>query len=206
MMIAMAGKIVVPGEVIGKGGRPGANAYLEQGQIRSAAVGLADEQGTRVIALKGQYMPVEGDWVIGVVGDVRYAGCNVEIKAPYGGFILSKMTRIEFKMGDVVGAKIDKIDEARNIDLAEPRRLVGGEILEISSVKVPRVIGRKNSMIDLLMKGTGSEILVGRNGRIWVKGGNSALAVQAILMIEREAHTSGLTDRITEFLRQESKG
>jgi exosome complex component RRP4 len=197
----MAGKLVVPGELIAEGPKGGANAYSEDGKIRSEVIGIVDEQKGRVIPLNGQYIPTEGDWVIGVVQDVKYAGCGVEIKSAYRAFILNKMTRIEFRMGDVVGAKIEKVDEAKNIDLAEPRRLVGGEILEISAVKVPRVIGRANSMINLLMQGTGSEILVGRNGRIWIKGGKSALAVRAILTIEREAHTHGLTDRITELLK-----
>ncbi|VVC02958.1 Exosome complex component Rrp4 [Candidatus Burarchaeum australiense] len=197
----MGGKIVVPGEIIAEGSKGSTNSYAENGEVRSEVVGLADEKGGRVIALNGQYVPREADWVIGVVDDVRYAGCNVEIKSAYKAFILTKLTRIEFRMGDVVGAKIERIDEAKNIDLAEPRRLAGGEILEISAVKVPRVIGKANSMINLLIKGTGSEILVGRNGRIWIKGGNSALAVRAILMIERESHKSGLTDRITDFLQ-----
>ncbi|MFA6036146.1 MAG: KH domain-containing protein, partial [Candidatus Micrarchaeia archaeon] len=109
----------------------------------------------------------------------------------------------EFKLGDVVGAEVGNIDEARNIDLMDPRRLSGGEILEISAMKVPRVIGKKNSMINTVIELTKSEIMVGRNGRIWIRGGNSAAAAAAILMIEREAHTSGLTDRVTEFLKKE---
>jgi len=201
----MAGKIVVPGEVIGKGAKHGINAYSDGESMRSEVVGLADERGGKVIALKGQYMPLLDDWVIGVVSGVKHAGADIEIKAPYRAFISTKMSRVDFQLGEVVGAKVDVIDEARNIDLTEPRKLVGGEILEISAVKVPRVIGRKNSMIDLLAQGTGSEILVGRNGRIWIKGGEAALAVKAILMIERDAHTSGLTDRIMEFLKRESK-
>ncbi len=200
----MAGKLVVPGETISEGKKPGLHAYSEEGKLRSTVVGLADEKGSRVIALKGKYMPQPGDWVIGVVQSVKYAGNDVDIKCPYPGFILSKMTKTEFALGDVVAAQVEKIDEAKRIDLKTPKRLLGGEILEVSSVKVPRIIGKRNSMLDTIMKGSGSEILVGRNGRIWLKGGNIALAVRAILMVEREAHTSGLTDRVAEFMKKES--
>src|SRR4030042_3484624 len=143
----MAGKLVVPGELSAEGSKGGANAYSEDGKIRSEVIGIVDEQKGRVIPLNGQYIPTEGDWVIGVVQDVKYAGCGVEIKSAYRAFILNKMTRIEFRMGDVVGAKIEKVDEAKNIDLAGPRRLVGGEILEISAGKGPGVIGRANARI-----------------------------------------------------------
>jgi len=198
------GKIVVPGAIVAEDKRPGFGVHVDGGKTYATVVGLMDEREGRVIALQGPYIPRIEDWVIGVVKGVKYAGYDVEIKSPYNGFISNKMTRSEFKLGDVVGATVDKIDEARNIDLLDPRRLTGGEILEINAMKVPRVIGKKNSMIDMLTDMTKSEIMVGRNGRIWIKGGNSAAAVSAILMIEREAHTSGLTDRVTEFLKKEA--
>jgi exosome complex component RRP4 len=158
----------------------------------------------RVVALQGPYVPKINDWVIGIVKDVRYAGYTTEIKSPYNGFVSTKMTRTEFKLGDIVGASVSNIDEARNIDLLDARKMLGGEILEINAMKVPRVIGKKNSMIDTIIEHTKSEIMVGRNGRIWIKGGNSSLAVRAILMIEREAHTTGLTDRVAAFLKAEA--
>jgi len=197
------GKIVVPGEVVAEDRRPGFGVHVDGGKTYSSVIGLLDEKEGRVIALQGPYIPRIEDWVIGVVEEVKYAGYDVEIKSPYTGFISTKMTRAEFKLGDVVGAKVANIDEARNIDLMDPRRLTGGEILEISAMKVPRVIGKKNSMIDTIIQLTRSEVMVGRNGRIWIKGGNSAAAAAAILMIEREAHTTGLTDRVTDFLKRE---
>jgi exosome complex component RRP4 len=197
------GKIVVPGEIVAEDGRPGFGVHVDGGKTYSSVIGLLDDKEGRVIALQGPYIPRIEDWVIGVVEVTKYAGYDVEIKSPYKGFISTKMTRTEFKLGDVVGAEVGNIDEARNIDLMDPRRLSGGEILEISAMKVPRVIGKKNSMINTVIELTKSEIMVGRNGRIWIRGGNSAAAAAAILMIEREAHTSGLTDRVTEFLKKE---
>jgi exosome complex component RRP4 len=101
-----------------------------------------------------------------------------------------------------VFAKVADVNEVRNVSLSFDRPLMDGELLEISPVKVPRVIGKNNSMVTLLKEKTKSDIYVGRNGRIWMRGGDVVKAQKAILKIEREAHTDGLTDRINEFLNK----
>jgi exosome complex component RRP4 len=73
-------------------------------------------------------------------------------------------------------------------------------------VKIPRLIGKKNSMLNLIRDGTGCNLFVGRNGRIWVKGENIARAQEVILKIEKEAHTPGLTERIVNMLKENGKG
>jgi len=196
--------IIVPGETVAKaGGRPVGNTYREGDSMRSAVVGLYKEGDDRIIPLQGPYLPAIGDFVIGVVQDVRFTSYTMNINSPYNGSLSSKATRDELKLGDIISAVVAAIDESKNITLEEPRRLIGGEIVSISSVKVPRVIGKKNSMVNMIIDSTKSEVQVGRNGRIWIKGGNSALAAMAILKIETEAHTSGLTDRINAFLKAE---
>jgi exosome complex component RRP4 len=53
---------------------------------------------------------------------------------------------------------------------------------------------------------TNCQIILGLNGMILVTGKNTAeeeLAMAAIKKIEDESHTSGLTDRITQFLKDE---
>ncbi len=71
-------------------------------------------------------------------------------------------------------------------------------MIEVVSTKVPRIIGRKMSMINIIRKETGCTILVGQNGRVWIKGSpdRMALAEMAVRKVEAEAHTSGLTDNI----------
>jgi exosome complex component RRP4 len=61
-------------------------------------------------------------------------------------------------------------------------------------------------MIELIKKYTGCLITVGQNGVIWVKGPNEGLAARTVHLIEREAHIEGLTERVTEFLENETKG
>ncbi len=57
-------------------------------------------------------------------------------------------------------------------------------------------------MINLLKRETNCDIFVGQNGRIWISGRDDManIAAGALLKIEQEAHTSGLTDRIKEFI------
>ena len=85
------------------------------------------------------------------------------------------------------------------------RKLYGGKIIDVKPSKVPRIIGKNNTMIKQLTEGTKSTIIVGMNGRIWIKGGDVALTTKAILRIQEEAHTSGLTDRIREMLEKSKK-
>jgi exosome complex component RRP4 len=60
-------------------------------------------------------------------------------------------------------------------------------------------------MISMLKKELNCNIFVGQNGRIWINGvaEDMDLALRTILIIEKEAHTNGLTDRIVDFLKQE---
>ena len=84
------------------------------------------------------------------------------------------------------------------------RTIKGGRLLKISPTKVPRIIGKNSSMISMIKKETKCDILVGQNGRIWLNGEAERinLAVKAIELIEREAHTAGLTKRVEDMLTQ----
>ena len=63
-------------------------------------------------------------------------------------------------------------------------------------------------MISMIKEYTNSRILVGQNGRVWVKAENvedENLAIIAINKVSREAHTRGLTDRIKQMLEEHTK-
>ena len=91
---------------------------------------------------------------------------------------------------------------AQGKSFSEPRVLKGGMILKIKPIKVPRVIGKKSTMVKQISDSTKSQIVVGVNGVIWIQGGNAALAIEAILRIEEEAHVGGLTERIKLMLEK----
>ena len=82
-------------------------------------------------------------------------------------------------------------------------KLRGGRIIEINPNHIPRVIGRKGSMLNKIKKATDTKITVAQNGLVWIKGENSEneeLVVETINMITKQAHTNGLTDRVSAFL------
>ncbi|MEM4810295.1 MAG: KH domain-containing protein, partial [Thermofilum sp.] len=79
-----------------------------------------------------------------------------------------------------------------------------GIVVEISPNKVPRVIGKKGSMVKLLEELLEVNIIVCQNGRVLVVGRNEKreeLAAIVIKKIEAEAHTEGLTSKVREYIK-----
>ncbi|MFX1296189.1 MAG: KH domain-containing protein [Promethearchaeota archaeon] len=120
--------------------------------------------------------------------------------------------RKHFDIGDILAAEIVVFNRTRDPVLSIKGRnlgkLRGGRIINIISAKVPRLIGRKGSMINLIKNETNSRIIIGQNGRVWVQSKNveTELLIEKIIRkIEKESHTSGLTDRIQELIREELK-
>ncbi len=216
--------LVLPGQLIAEGKYKTRDGAFREGEnIFSSVVGLADvrEETISVIPLGGQYIPRVGDMVIGVVIDDHRAGWIVDIKSTYtatllvSDFLRQKVDLFKediskiLTIGDVVAVEVRSVDERMDILLEGGRpglgRIKSGKMIEISPMKVPRVLGKKGSMFDVIQNGTGCKLMVGRNGRIMVWGKDEGMinnAVEAIFTIEREAHTSGLTDRIRLMLEK----
>jgi exosome complex component RRP4 len=215
-------EIVVPGDLLDSTGmRPGPGTFTEGRNIFAAQLGIRTvRQNTiGVVPLSGHYMPERGDMVVGKIVDVSSSNWLVDINAPYPAplHVNEVPWRVEFgetrkfmTMGDVVLLKIVGIDETRRIQVSMKehglRKLSGGMILDVSPSKVPRVIGKNGSMIQMLKNMTGCRIYVGQNGRIWVDGEleNIVRAVKAITTIEEEAHSMGLTEKIKKLLEEDS--
>ncbi len=198
-----ARRIVLPGEKIFGEPKRTQGALIEGGTTIASVVGFV--QDDRFVPLKGRYLPRVGDFVIGIVKDERFSGYLLDLNSPYEGSLSSKELREEFELGDVVSAEVVEVNAVHGATLGRPRKLFEGEILEITSVKVPRVIGRAGSMLSIIKQYTRTDVSVGKNGRLYLRGGNTTLATLAILKICREAHLSGLTDRVTAFLRDEAE-
>jgi exosome complex component RRP4 len=110
-------------------------------------------------------------------------------------------------IGEMVIVKVMAFDRTRNPSLTTREQGLGkiqrGTIVDVDPTRVPRIIGKKGSMINLLKKESGCQIFVGQNGRVWISGKTrdvEAVVASAIRKIEAEAHTTGLTDRIQEYL------
>jgi exosome complex component RRP4 len=82
-------------------------------------------------------------------------------------------------------------------------KIARGEALKISATRVPRLIGKRGSMIQTIEQATQTRVLIGQNGIVVVTGRTPEgikLAVRAIKMVEEEAHTANLTQRIKVLL------
>ncbi|MFH0986723.1 MAG: KH domain-containing protein [Candidatus Micrarchaeota archaeon] len=192
-------QIVVPGEIVNEKiyGYTYGNA-----EKRAMVYGMLYKKGdsSKIVPLKTKYLPEIDDVVIGIVTSVKHGGVIVDLNSPYDGFVV---TRREYNYKDIIMAKIMRVDEVKNVGLMDDKKLFDGELIEISPSRIPRVIGKRNSMLNLIKDKTGCMIFIGKNGRVWIKGGNSLLAKKAVLEIECNAHTSGLTEKITHMLEQE---
>ncbi|ASJ14665.1 exosome complex RNA-binding protein Rrp4 [Thermococcus radiotolerans] len=217
-------ELVVPGTLLAQGPfKSGRGTFREGNRIYSTVVGLVEIRGDsiRVIPLEGPYIPEVGDNVLGKITDVRFSNWSVDIGAPYEANlrvqdateeridILKTDLRKIFDIGDIIYARIKAYNEINQIDLTtrgmpfKGGPLRGGQIVKITPSKVPRLIGKGGSMINLIKKLTGTRIIVGQNGWVWVSGKKEEmekLAIEAILKVNRESHTQGLTDRVKELL------
>ncbi|VVB56721.1 Exosome complex component Rrp4 [uncultured archaeon] len=196
-------KIVVPGEMVADKPQRMAYTFSDGQKTYAVALSLLGDDG-KLVPLEGPYEPLVEDIVVGYVTDIRFTGYSLSLGTPFSGFLSSRDTRATLSLGSIVQARIINVDEVRSIDLADARPLPGGSLEKISPVKVPRLIGKRNSMINLISQMTGCQLVVGRNGYVYVSGmGNHSLALKAIRMVEAQAHTTGLTDRVAALLNEE---
>ena len=215
-------KVVVPGDLLSEDAkRSGEGTFVKDGNVYSLLYGLANYRDKiNVIPLAGKYTPAAGDNVIGVVKDITFSNWIVDINSPYDGLLhISEFPRrIEsdemskyLRIGSSIMARVKDVDPTMKVELTLNDRKLGpirtGQVVEISHTRVPRLIGKGGSMISMLKKEVKCSIFVGQNGRIWINGSadDTDLALKTIALIEKEAHTNGLTDRIVSFLKAEKK-
>lgn len=216
-------EVVIPGQVLAKGMDllPGHGTYRDGEEIVSKVTGLAKlkERLISVVPLSGKYIPRPGDGVIGIIEDVQPTFWNVNINSPYMGVLLLgeavkeyvDVTKTDiskyYDIGEVIYARVLQVSKSGMVALSmndpKAKKLRGGKLVRITPYKVPRVIGKAGSMIELIKEKTRCQIIVGQNGVIWIKGENEALATRAILLIEKESHIIGLTEKVAKLLEGE---
>lgn len=215
-------EIVMPGDLLeGEKLKPGAGTYVSDGKIFAALLGIKSVKSNyvNIIPLSGRYIPAVGDSVIGKVEDIGPSNWLIEINSPYPAplHVNEVPWRVEFgdtarymNVGDVILAKVLMVDETMRVQVTMKdqglRKLQGGQIIEVSPSKVPRVIGKSGSMIQMIKGYTNCRIFVGQNGRIWLDGEVDSImhAIKAIQMIEQDAHSHGLTEKVKAYLEQVS--
>lgn len=214
-------EIVVPGEIIVSGDDylPGDWTRREGKDIVAERFGLAERSGRliKIIPLSGTYMPRAGNIVIGKVTDVTFNGWLIDINAPYSGFLpvaecprfINKEDLQEFiSINDMVVAKVDSV-KPKGVDLTIKIRGLGkqedGMIININPNKVPRIIGREGSMINLIKQETGCDIIVGQNGLVWIKGNSideELFAKKSIIEITKKSFVHGLTEKMQKWFEE----
>ena len=220
----MERKVVIPGEVIvsGEDYLPGEGTEKRGADIVAIRYGLAEESSSlvKVIALSGIYQPRGGNVVVGKVENITFNGWMIDINSPIGAFLsLSEVPRFVSKdsmsevldIGDMLVAKIIGVN-GRGIDLTIKMRGLGkieeGMIIKINSNKVPRVIGKEGSMINIIKNETGCNITVGQNGLIWIKGDrieDELFVKRAIMFVTEKSFTSGLTEEVQKWFDKHKK-
>lgn len=197
-------QIVFPGEVVVEKPLRMANTFVEDNKAFSKILGLYEGSEGEIIPLEGVWDPQIGDTIVGIVAESRNRVYEIELSYFRKGLLIpGRFDKYELNYGDVIQAEIKDIEGNKTIVLSDPRVLKGGTILEIKPMKVPRIIGKKSTMVKQIADSTKSQIVVGVNGIVWIRGGNSTLAIEAILRIQDEAHVQGLTERIKRMLETE---
>jgi exosome complex component RRP4 len=217
--------IVVPGETlaVGMGYLPSYGTHREGERILASRLGLVQIDGKvmKLIPLSGRYEPKRGDVIVGEVIDVLMSGWRVDTNTAYSAVMSVRdassryipknadLTQF-FGIGDYVAVGITNVTSQNLIDVTARgpglKKLEGGRIVTVNPHKVPRIIGKQGSMVSMIKQSTNCRIIVGQNGVIWLEGEpkSEIIAVKAIRLIEEQAHLSGLTDRVKDFLEKET--
>ena len=215
--------LVLPGDVLYEGRiRTGENTFRSQEVVFATRIGLVtySQDNVYVVALESRYNPLMNDLVIGEVIDIELGEWIIDIGAQSDASLsvpdaVDRPFRTDFIMtrildvGDTVITKIVDLDRRRTpiLSILGPGlgKVYEGFILKITPSKIPRLIGKKGSMINMIIKETGCRVTIGQNGRILVSGPNrerEEMVVKVIEKIEQEAHISGLTNRTQDYLKK----
>lgn len=215
--------VILPGDVCDSvtGVTAGKWTYMKDGKIYSSILGLTlSNNPDKIIPINGRYIPHINDVIIGRVVDVGGNYWKVDVcGSNYLNLTTSEVPwRVRFddcarylQINDAVLLKVKDIRDSEVIvTMKGPglKRLSGGQIISITPMKVSKVIGKNGSMINRIKKATKCQIVVGRNGLIWLDGTVKGieLASRAIKSIEANWQDSGLTEFIEKYLKHEGGG
>ncbi len=220
-------KYVIPGDVITTGPfRPEQNVMLEGEKIIATAVGISEiyDDSVKVIPLTGKYLPKIDDLVIAKVNSHTSLSWELDINSCYVGFLPAQDVfgrdfsahadelATKLKTGDLVAARIANFDRTRDplvtISDRDLGKIDSGILIEISPSKVPRLIGKRGSMIQMIEQATNAAVTIGQNGWVVVSCETPEgllKAKKAIEMVNEKAHVANLTDQVKEMLDKKSE-
>lgn len=215
-------KYVIPGDVITSGPyRLDQNVALVDNKIVSTAVGISEiyDNDIRVLPLAGKYFPKINDMVIGKVVSHTSLSWELDINSSYVGFLPAQDVfgrdfsahadelSSKLRLGELVAARVANFDRTRDPLITIADRDLGkidsGELVSLSPSKIPRLIGKRGSMIQAIEETANAAITIGQNGWVVVScdDPNGLLkAKKAIQMINDYAPLANLTDKVKKML------
>jgi len=215
-------KYVIPGDVVTTGPfRPEQNVVLVGDKIISTTIGISEiyDDSVKVLSLTGKYIPKIDDLVIGKVLSHTSLSWELDINSCYVGFLPAQDVfgrdfsahadelSSKLKTGDLVAARIANFDRTRDplvtISDRDLGKIDSGDLVKISPSKVPRLIGKKGSMIQMIEMSTDAAVTIGQNGWVVISCESTEgllKAKKAIEMVNDKAHVANLTDQVKEML------
>ncbi len=214
-------RYVIPGEVVARGNmRADLNVVRVGDKIVATRVGMAEvgHDTARVVPLSGPYLPRIDDLVVGKIIDYSAFAWEADINSCFFGILPAASVfgrdyspakdslTDKLKVGDMIAARIIAFDRTRDplLSISGPGlgRIPRGQVVKISPAKVPRLIGKKGSMIKSIETGTHCRMLIGQNGLVIIVGGveDSMKAVKSVNLVEQEAHSADLTEKVQSML------
>jgi exosome complex component RRP4 len=195
--------ILIPGDNLKK---KDINSYERENNYYSKYILLVNEDKTT--RLFGYYMPEVNDIVIGKVIDVLSNGWIIDINSPYVGKLSLKDSGVDpsdlYTYGDYILCQIIKITKNKLIDLEikKKEKLNDGLILKVDPARIPRLIGKNSSMLNLIKEKLKIDIIIGKNGRVYLNGdiNNVSKAVDIIRFVINNSYKRGLTEKVKEIL------
>jgi len=195
--------ILIPGDSLRK---KDSNSYEKNNNYYSKYILLVKEDKTT--RLFGYYMPEVNDIIIGKVIDVLSNGWIIDINSPYLGKLSLREIGVDpndlYTYGDYILCQIVRMTKNKLIDLEikKKEKLNNGLILKVDPVRIPRLIGKNSSMLNLIKEYLKIDIIIGKNGRIYLNGNINDVfkAVDIIRFIINNSYRSGLTEKVKEIL------
>ena len=214
-------QFVLPGDTISGSYEPSENIILDDNRLLSTKIGFCEinDNEASVAPLTGFYIPKSDDLVIGKIKSHTSMVWEVNINSYHIGILPAfdifgkdynpskDDLSLKFNVGDLVAVRIVSGDTARDPLLTISGENLGkidsGELVKISPAKIPRLIGKHGSMIQTIESSTGTSITIGQNGLVVVSSDESnglLKAIEAIQMVEEQAHLADLTDKVKKML------
>ena len=211
-------QFVLPGDVIVTGDyRPEQNVILEGNKLMSTAIGFSEikDDLVTVTPLTGLYTPKTDDLIIGKIVSHNALSWQVDINSYYSGILTASDIfgkdyspsrddlSLKLKTGDIILARIANVnsrDPLITVIGENLGKIDSGELIKISSTKIPRLTG---SVIQTIEASTNATITVGQNGLIILKCDNSTglkKSIASIKMIGMAQHDANLEEKIQKFL------